>query len=273
MTERTFLFLFVSLFISHQQVNGQFSWVNVEKELTFKYGLTQQENGAIPVEIMTRNNDFINEFAPITSEGTSSFNPSYTRNYGLDFGLRFFFNEHWFAKTNLGVSEQFFGYSKRFENDEYGFIDVNTRLKYFAIPFSMGGGYSFPFDWDEDGNVGAINIYVNGFFNTLISPSSGVSEITAQTFQPLENGNTYTPDSPIIDGINRIRLIGTSIIYGATAGISFEFNELTFLVEYRQFQGIPNLSRSIENTNALNQNIRSDWYGHSIEFGVSFRFY
>ncbi len=273
MAKRTFLFLIFTIILSHKQVKAQFSWGNVEKELTFKYGITQQENSTIPVEIMTRNNQFINEFAPITTEGTSSFNPSYMRNYGLDFGLRFFFTEHWFAKTNLGVSEQFFGYSKRYENDEYGFLDVNTRLKYFSIPFSMGGGYSIPFDWDNEGNVGAINIYMNGFVHTLISPSSGVSEISAQTFQPLDNGNTYRQEEPIIDGISRIRLIGTSLIYGATAGLSLEVNELTFLVEYRRFQGIPNLSRSIENAEALDQGIRSDWFGHSIEFGVSFRFY
>lgn len=273
MAKRTFLFISITLLISLQQMSAQFSWGNVEKELTFKYGITQQENGDIPVEIMTRNNDFINEFAPITTEGTSTFNPSYTRNYGLDFGLRFFFTENWFLKSNLGVSEQFFGYSRRYENDEYGFLDVNTRLKYFSIPFSMGGGYSFPFDWDKEGNVGAVNIYLNGFIHTLISPSSGVSEISAQTFQPLDNERTFRQEEPIVDGINRIRLIGTSLIYGASAGFSVEFNELTFLVEYKRFQGIPNLSQSIENADALNQGIRSDWFGHVIELGVSFRFY
>jgi hypothetical protein len=254
-------------------LKAQFTWTNVEKEVSFRYGFTQQENTLIPVEVMTRNNQFTSQFAPITSENTATFNPSYTRMYGLDFGLRFLFTKHFFSKINLGVNEQFFGYSQSYEDESVGTVDINTRVKYFGIPFTMGSGFSLPFDWDDKGNVGAVNLFLSGFMTPLISPT-GTSGIDVFTREPLDNGFTYSRESdPIIDGIGSNRMADITGIYGGVISLSVEFNEVTFTIDYRRFSGFGVLNANPDNRSFFDSGERGDWFGHSIDIGFSFRFY
>ncbi len=261
------------LFGSLSKLQAQFTWTNVEKEVSFRYGFTQQQNANIPVEVMTQNNGFASAYAPITSENKPTFTPTYTQMYGLDFGLRFLFTKHFFTKINLGVNEQFFGYSQNYEDEHIGTVDVNTRVKYFGIPLTMGSGYSYPFDWDNKGNVGAVNLFLSGFITPLISPT-GVSGVDIFSRERLDNGLIYSRDSEtIVSGISGIRMADFTAIYGGVVSLSVELNEVTLTLEYRRFSGFGILNANPDNQSFFDSGKRGDWNGHSIDIGISFRFY
>lgn len=246
-------------------------WGIIEKEATFTYGVAKQENGNIPNSIMTRNMGFTNEFAPITTEGESTFTPSYSRMYALNFGMRLFFNENWFIRTNIGFQEQFFGYDRLFTH-EVGVVEVSAWAKYFGVPISFGGGYSIPFSYNtQAGDVGAVNFYVGGFVNSLMSPR-GQSEVTVTTAMELESGLQYD-DYVFFNGIQDGRMRSYTSIFGWLAAISIEYNEITFSVEYLKFSGHSIFNGAPENDAVMNSGERTDWFGHALQFGVAFRFY
>lgn len=265
--------IFITLFISSLSLStwGQLRWQIVEKEASFLFGLTQHQNSAIPVEVMTNDNGFMANYQPISS-GEQTFNPSYTRMYALRFGLRLFFNEHWFVRGGLGVQEQFFGYSNDF-NHPRGSAQVTARTKYFGIPLDIGGGFSLPFYYPGEINraVGAVNFYVGGFFTSLWSPR-GQSEVLLNTVDSLDNGRQYL-DFIEFEGIQSGRMRDVTSIFGGIGAISIEYNDVTFSIEYRRFIGNSMLNANPLNQPVFDQGVRTDWYGHSIEFGISFRFY
>lgn len=258
---------------SYFPLQAQFTWTNVEKEVSFRYGFTQHHNANVPVEILTNNSQFKDSYAPITTDNTPKFTPTYTQMYGLDFGLRFLFNKYLFSKINIGVNEQLFGFSHSYQDPTVGDVDVTTRIKYFGVPLTAGSGISIPFDWDKQGNVGAVNFFVSGFITPLMSPT-GTSGIEVFTREPLDNGTTFGIDSePIIDVTDGSRLADITGIYGGVVSLSLEFNEVTLTLEYRGFSGFGIVNANPANNPFYDSGKRTDWHGHSIDIGVSFRFY
>jgi hypothetical protein len=265
------IFTLIILFAYSGNISGQFAWHNVEKEVAFRYGFNQHRNDKIPVSMLVNDINFADNYAPITTDGNKIFIPNYTRMYALDFGLRIFFTENWFIRGNMGVQEQFFGYAADYEHPR-GTAAVSARVKYFGIPLSLGGGYSIPFGWGKgSSNVGAFNVYISGFFNSLMSPR-GQSEIFLNTVDSLNDGRQFN-DFTVFDGIQSGRMRSITSIFGGLFGLSVEFNEITFSFEYRRFAGNSVLNANPVNDPVFLQGSRTDWYGHSLEFGVSFRFY
>jgi hypothetical protein len=245
-------------------------WSVIEKEANFLFGFNMQQNPNIPVEIMANDNGFMSSYEPISS-GQQEYIPSYSRMYALRFGLRLFFNARWFVRAGVGVQEHFFGYQNNFTHPR-GTAEVRARLKYFGIPFDAGFGYSIPFYFTGDGgNVGAINIYGGGFFTALWSPR-GQSEVLLNTLDSLDNGRQYQ-DFVVFEGIQSNRMNGSTGMFGTIAAISVEFNEVTFSFEYRNFNSLAVLNANPLNDRVIQEGINTRWYGHSLEFGVAFRFY
>jgi hypothetical protein len=267
---RQALFIVLLSIISSTGFAQKLKWSIIEKEANFLFGLNNQQNPNIPVEIMANDNGFMQAYQPITG-GEQEFIPSYSRMYALRFGLRLFLNEHWFVRTGIGVQEHFFEYRNNFSHPR-GTADVYARLKYFGIPLDLGVGYAIPFYYPGDGgNVGAVNIYGGAFFTALWSPR-GQSEVILNTVDSLDNGRQYQ-DFIVFDGIQSNRMNRATGMYGTIAAISVEFNEITFSFEYRNFNSLNVLNANPLNEPITQQGIDTRWFGHSLEFGIAFRFY